>query len=146
MGETVTNYDITEARQIRLDFAIGFQEDLARVKKVLFELLDKDPRIVKKHKNKIFVKGFGESGIKLTVRFWVKNEDYWPGRTGVTEKVKALLDQEEIAIQFPLRAVHVYHHQKGEPLVLGPKTLEIEGLKEQISSLRTPSEDKDDVG
>ncbi len=148
MVETVTNYDITEARQIRLDFAIGYQEDIARVKKVLFEVLDEDPRIVKKHKNKIFVKGFGESGIKLTVRFWVKNEDYWPGRTSVTEKVKAQLDQEGIAIQFPQRAIHVYHHQKGDPLVLGPKTLEIEGLKEQISSLQMLSkepEERDDV-
>lgn len=145
MGETVTNYDVTEARQIRLDFAIGLQEDLARVKKVLLQLLDEDPRIVKKHKNRVFVKGFGETGIKLSVRFWVKNEDYWPGRTGVTESVKALLDQEGIAIQFPQRAVHVYHHQKGEPLVLGPKTLEIEGLKEPISSLHTPPPEKDDV-
>ena len=107
LGDTVTNYDITSARQIRLDFGIGFHEDLSRVKRVLSELLEKEPMIVKKHKNRVFVKGFGENGVKLSVRFWIANENYWPGRTGVTEKVKARLDAEGIAIQAPRRDVRI---------------------------------------
>lgn len=145
IGGTVTNFDVTEARQIRLDFPVGYQEDLASVKKVLFEVLDEDPRIVKKHKNKVLVKGFGESGVKLSVRFWVKNEDYWTGRSGVTEKVKARLDQEGIAIQFPHRAVHVYHHLKGDAALLGPDAPEKEALEEQITSLQMPAEEQKDA-
>ena len=60
----------------------------------------------KKEKD-VFVNNLGDSAVELIVRCYVKNEDYWPARGRLLEKVKLAYDANGIEIPFNQLDVHV---------------------------------------
>ncbi|HAS13707.1 MAG TPA: mechanosensitive ion channel protein, partial [Idiomarina abyssalis] len=47
------------------------------------------------------------SSVDFNVRPWTKNEDYWPTRWDLLERIKDRLDEEGIGIPFPQMDVHL---------------------------------------
>lgn len=54
----------------------------------------------------VYVDELGDSAVKLCLRCWVKQEDYWQTRWRLTERVKYTLDEAGISIPFPQIDVH----------------------------------------
>ncbi len=53
------------------------------------------------------VAAYGESAINYTLRVWVKSEDYWDVFFNVNQRVKAIFDEEGIAMTYPHINVHL---------------------------------------
>jgi len=107
LNDYLINYHLIPNRQIRIDFPIGYPEDLLRAKAVLSEILAKDPRILKAPPARVFVINLNLDGVQLAAWSWVKNDDYWRTRCDLLEKIKLRFDHEGIGFAMPRRLVHM---------------------------------------
>jgi len=134
LNDYVINYHLIPNRQIRIDFPIGYQEDLLKAKAVLAELLAEEPRILKTPPARVFVIDLTLEGVQLAAWSWVKNEDYWRTRCDLLEKIKLRFDQEGIGFAMPRRLVHL-----GEGPMIGEET---EGLADWVRGRRASEDEK----
>ena len=56
--------------------------------------------------------GYGDSAINLTLRAWVKTEEYWPVYFELLEQVKEVFAREQLSIPYPHR--HLIIQQQKE--------------------------------
>ena len=76
-------------------------------KKVLKEIMDSDPRVLKKPAPAVYVMELDENGVNLSARCWVENAKYLRVLSDVTEKVKLRFDEEKLTLVHPQRDVHL---------------------------------------
>ncbi len=107
LNDYLINYHLIPNRQIRIDFPIGYREDLLRAKAVLSEILAEDPRILKTPPARVFVINLNQDGVQLAAWSWVKNIDYWRTRCDLLEKIKLRFDHEGIGFGMARRLVHI---------------------------------------
>lgn len=103
----ITNFTKSEKRRIDVKVGIAYEEDIVRAKQVLMQMLEEEEGILKEEEMQVFVESLGESSVNLTVRGWVRNEEFWPVQWRITEKVKMTLDNAGIKIPFPQMDVHL---------------------------------------
>lgn len=110
MNGTIINYSANDKRRIDMIIGCGYQNDLDKVRNVLNEIMQSDPRILKDPAPAIAVTALGENSVNFVVRPWVQTADYWDVYFYVHEQVKKHFDAAGISIPFPQRDVHVYQH------------------------------------
>jgi small conductance mechanosensitive channel len=117
-GDTLLNY--TRLGTLRVDFVfnVSYQSNLDKVKRVLHELINADPRVLAEPAPMIFVQALGENSLQIAVRPWVKSDDYWTLQWDLPELVKLRFDAEGISIPYPQRDVHLF--QVPPPPQVGP--------------------------
>ena len=103
----ITNFTKSENRRIDIKVGIAYEEDILRAKKILMQMLEEDEGILREEEIQVFVESLGESSVILTVRGWARNEEFWPVKWRITEKIKTTLDQEGIKIPFPQMDIHL---------------------------------------
>jgi small conductance mechanosensitive channel len=107
---TITNYSARDTRRLDLVFGVGYGDDLDKVKRVIWEVLNEESRLLKDPEPVVAVLNLGESSVDFAVRPWVNSADYWGVYFDLQEKMKKRFDQEGISIPFPQRDLHVYQH------------------------------------
>jgi small conductance mechanosensitive channel len=110
MNGTIINYSANDKRRVDLVIGCGYQNDLDLVRKVLHEVMDSDPRILKDPAPTIAVTALAESGVNFVVRPWVLTANYWDVYFSVQEQIKKHFDAAGITIPYPQRDVHIYQH------------------------------------
>jgi len=108
----ITNYSATGTRRIDMVFGIGYGDDIDKARKIITDVIDNDPRVLKDPPPKIAVLALGDSSVDFAVRPWVKVSDYWDLWFDVTETIKKRFDAEGVSIPFPQRDVHLYSHKE----------------------------------
>ncbi|WP_206202642.1 mechanosensitive ion channel family protein [Thioalkalivibrio sp. XN279] len=109
-SDTITNYSARDTRRLDLVFGVGYGDDLDKVKRVIWEVLNEESRLLKDPEPVVAVLNLGESSVDFAVRPWVNSADYWGVYFDLQEKMKKRFDQEGISIPFPQRDLHVYQH------------------------------------
>ncbi len=104
----LTNYSGEPQRRVDLTFGIGYDDDIDHAKKVLWDLIRKDERILKEPAPFVAVGELADSSVNFTVRLWVDANDYWGVYFDFTENVKKAFDRENINIPYPQTDVHLY--------------------------------------
>ena len=107
MNGTITNYSALEKRRIDLIIGVSYTADIVKTKKVLADILDNNPLVLKDPTYTIGLAELADSSINFVVRPWVKTSDYWPVRFELLEQIKNALDAAEIEIPFPQMDLHV---------------------------------------
>ncbi|NLC71703.1 MAG: mechanosensitive ion channel [Desulfuromonadaceae bacterium] len=118
-GDNITNYSAKPQRRLDLIIGVGYHDDLRKVKEVLKQLVDEDPRILRDPEPLVAVLELADSSVNLVVRPWVATGNYWDVHFDLTQKIKERFDLEGITIPFPQRDIHIYtaHSEtKGETL------------------------------
>ena len=107
-GDNLLNY--TRLGKLRIDFVFGvsYHSDFEQVKRVLYDLVSSDPRVLAEPAPFVFVQELDESSVNFAVRPWVKPDDYWTLQWDLPERVKRRFDAEGISIPFPQRDVHLF--------------------------------------
>jgi small conductance mechanosensitive channel len=107
-GDTLLNY--TRLGQLRVDFVfnVSYDSDIERVKRVLYDLLASDSRVLTDPAPFVFVQTLGDNGMQIAARPWVKSDDYWDFQFDLPERVKLRFDAEGITIPYPQRDVHLF--------------------------------------
>ncbi len=106
-NNSLTN--LTTAKTRRLDIAIGidYSSDIKKAREVLLAVLHGEEKILKEREAAVVVDELGDSAVKLIVRCWVNNEDYWDCRARLNENCKYALDEAGIGIPFPQLDVYL---------------------------------------
>ncbi len=101
--------NVTAAKCRRLDISVGiaYDADIKSAKAALEEVLQKDPKVMHDKDVLVVVDELADSCIKLLVRCWFLNDDYWAGKWRITEECKYALDKAGIEIPFPQIDVHM---------------------------------------
>jgi small conductance mechanosensitive channel len=108
MGDTIVNYSAKETRRNDLVFGVGYGSDIDHVRRVLSDICDDDPRVMKDPAPMIAVKEMADSSVNFLLRIWTKKEDFWDVHFAALEAAKKRFDAEGIEIPFPQRDVHLY--------------------------------------
>ncbi len=104
---TIINYSSKEFRRVDLTFGVGYGDDILKVKRVLANLVDNHPLILKEPEPFIALSEQAASSINFVVRAWCKSEDYWTVHFDLLEQSKLKFDEEGISIPFPQMDVHL---------------------------------------
>ncbi|MEJ2658929.1 MAG: mechanosensitive ion channel [Desulfobacterales bacterium] len=108
----ITNYSTKGTRRVDLVFGIGYGDDIDHAKKIIWEVLNKETRILKDPAPAVMLIELADSSVNFAVRPWVKAADYWGVYSSLTENIKKGFDAEGISIPFPQRDVHIYQHKE----------------------------------
>ncbi len=108
-GGTITNYSTKGTRRVDLVIGVSYEDDLAKAKQVIGEVLAADERVLKDPAPTIGVLELADSSVNLAVRPWTRVSDYWDVYFGLLEAIKVALDANDITIPFP--QTDVYLHQ-----------------------------------
>jgi len=95
-------------RRVDLVFGVSYGDDIAKVEKVLHEIITAHDKIVDDPEPQIHLHEFADSSVNFIVRPWVKTDDYWDVYWDLMRTVKIRFDEEGISIPFPQRDVHHY--------------------------------------
>lgn len=105
-NSSLTNVTSMEYRRVDVFVDISYQADIKKTKEVLLEVLKTDEATRKDQEMVVYVDSLGDSGVKIGVRCWFDNAEYWQGKWRITEAVKLALDAAEISIPYPQLDVH----------------------------------------
>lgn len=106
---TIVNVTARATRRIDLVMGIGYEDDIAKARDLISQVLAEDERILKDPAPAINIADLAESSVNINVRPWVNSGDYWAVRSDLLEKIKAAFDSNGISIPFPQRDVHLYN-------------------------------------
>lgn len=107
-GQSVVNYSHHATRRVDFQLGIGYGDDMDAAFKVVREVIDADERTLPNPAPMIAVGNLGASSVDLTVRVWVKAEDYWDLKFDLTRRFKEAFDAKGVGIPFPQMDVHLH--------------------------------------
>lgn len=95
----IINYSMQGERRADLTFAISYDSDIKRAKEILLDVLNNNPKVLKKPAPEVFVKNLSASSIDFAVRPWAKNANYGAVFSETLENCKIALDEAGISVQ-----------------------------------------------
>lgn len=102
----ITNYATEGTMRVDLSFGIGYGDDIAQAKSILYDLMEQHEKVLDSPAPFVGVVELGDSSVNLAVRPYAKPQDYWLVYFDLYEQGKNAFDQAGIEIPFPQRVVH----------------------------------------
>jgi small conductance mechanosensitive channel len=96
---TIINYSMQGERRADLTFAVSYDSDIKKAKDILLDVLNKNPKVLKKPAPEVFVKNLTTSAVEFAVRPWAKNVNYGVVFSETLENCKTALDEAGISVQ-----------------------------------------------
>lgn len=96
---TITNFSKQSTRRTDLTIGVSYETNLKEVKEVLTEVLTSNNKILKTPAPNVSVRELTDSGVKLAVRAWAKNEDFGDVSIHILEDCMQALDKADIKYQ-----------------------------------------------
>jgi small conductance mechanosensitive channel len=98
MADNITNFTAQEKRRVDVPLAIGFGENLDRVRSLLLGLAARDARILKDPAPAFFVGKLADGAINVELRVWCKTVEYGAVTSDTVEQVKKAFQAENVAL------------------------------------------------
>ncbi|WP_309641765.1 mechanosensitive ion channel domain-containing protein [Flavobacterium sp.] len=96
---TIINYSKQTTRRTDLTIGVSYDTNIKDVKDIITGILNTNPKILKHPVATVSVKELTDSGIKIAIRAWVKNEDFADVTSFILEDCKTAFDQSKIDYQ-----------------------------------------------
>lgn len=96
---TIINYSMQGERRADLTFAVSYDSDIKKTKDILLNVLNTNPKVLKKPAPEVFVKNLTASSVEFAVRPWAKNANYGAVFSDTLENCKTALDEAGISVQ-----------------------------------------------
>lgn len=103
----IDNYSQSETRRVDWTVTISYGDDVDVARREILAMLAADKRVLTETAPVVLVNTLGESSVKLSVRAWVANSDYWGLYFDMNEKIYKELPSKGIHFPFPQLDVHV---------------------------------------
>ena len=102
----ITNY--SKEPQRRVDFTVGVEygEDIDKVRKALSDILSMDERVLQEPAPVIVLGSLADSSVNMSVRVWVKSENYWSVYFETNEKIYNEFNRLGINFPYPQLTIH----------------------------------------
>lgn len=95
----ITNYSKLENRKTDLTIGVSYDTNLKKAKDLIYEIIANNPKILQDPKPSVSIKELTDSGIKIAIRVWTKNQDFVDVSSDLLEHSKTAFDTEDIAFQ-----------------------------------------------
>ncbi len=95
----IMNYSAAGTRRANIEFTVSYDSDLKRIKEILHAILANDSRILQEPKPGVVVTGLVDNGVRMAIRPWATNENFWEMYSDVLQNMKEQLDEEGLEIQ-----------------------------------------------
>ena len=106
-NSSIVNVGAENTRRVDIEIGIGYSSDIPTAKKLLEDVVTKEPGVLKDKDITVVVKRLDESCVTLETRAWVNTADYWNVRFNLLEKYKSIFDENGIEIPFNQLDVHM---------------------------------------
>lgn len=100
---TITRFPI---RRQDMQIGVAYKEDLQKVKKVLFDVADKNPLCLDEPKPIYVFLNYGDSALNIQFSVWATKANFLEMKNSMYEQVKEAFDRENIEIPFPHRTLY----------------------------------------
>lgn len=102
----MTNFSKEPLRRVDLTIGVEYGQDIDRVREVLQKLFAADTRILQEPAPFVALGALSSSSVDITIRLWVKSEDYWGVFFDTNEAIYKTFNKEGINFPFPQLTVH----------------------------------------
>lgn len=117
-------YTSNPYRRLSLPVQLGYDGDIAKVSKLIIDMLSSHSEIIQDAPKEVLMSDFGDSYLDLTVRFWIKSRsEWWTIQSDITKQIKELFDRNNIIVPYPQSVVHVIKNDDAHPLYTPPNTI-----------------------
>ncbi len=112
LSSVIINYSKMPLRRIDFVVPVSYDADIAKVKSVIGEIIDKDERIAKDPAPFCRLTEYGASSLNFTVRVWAVSGDYWSVRFDLLEGILEAFRANAIEIPYDQLDVHVINSKE----------------------------------
>ena len=102
----ITNYSKEHLRRVDFTVAVEYGEDIDKVRKALSDILSMDKRVMQEPAPVIVLGSLADSSVNMTVRVWVKSEDYWNVFFQTNETIYNEFNRLGINFPYPQLTIH----------------------------------------
>lgn len=106
-NSNIINITANPTRRVAFPVGISYDSDIKQARQIIVDTLSKDPRVLPEQGVQVVLLELADSSLNLSVRVWVKSEDFWSMTFEGLENIKEALDAANIEIPFPQRDVHM---------------------------------------
>ena len=106
-GNDVINISGQGEVGVELTFGIGYNDDIDKAKRIILEVGENCPHVLKTPAPGVVVAELGDSSVNLATRPFCKSENYWDTLFYMQENVKKAFDQNGIGIPYPTMDVNL---------------------------------------
>ncbi len=100
-SNNVVNCTMVDKRRIDLKYTISYNDNISKVKELLYTLISQNQMILKDPGPSVYVGEHLENGIEIIVFIWADPDDYYDVYYYMQENVKLLFDKNGITIPYP---------------------------------------------
>lgn len=112
-NDIIINLTRKNIRRVDNSFQIAYQEGVEKAKKIMLEICEQQSLILKDPEVAIRL-FYQESGIELSLRTWVKTDDYWDVYYYLNEAVKLAFDKHHIQLSYHRLSVQIENSKHEE--------------------------------
>ncbi len=107
-NDTIINFSAEKLRKNMLTFGISYDSDLKLAKKILLDLANNHKKILKHPAvPEVVVAELADNSVNLSLRYWARNDEFWPIQHYILEEAKLQLEAQGIEIPFPQRQLQI---------------------------------------
>jgi len=106
-NSSIVNYSMRDTRRVDVTFGVAYEDNVYHVKKVLWDIVNSDSRILKDPEPFISISEHADNSVNFIVRAWTKTDDYWDVHFYLLEEAKIKFDEENISIPYPQMDIHM---------------------------------------
>ncbi len=103
---TVINYSREDTRRVDWVIGVEYGENFDKVESTVQRILAADKRILATPEPFIALHALDASSVNVTIRVWVKSEDYWSVYFDMNKTIYKVFNEEGIGFPFPQLTVH----------------------------------------
>ncbi len=104
---TIINYTHNKYRRADIETEVSYDDDLDLAIETSLKTIKKHSKVVDDPEPTVKIKAVDDSAIVLTVRPWVRSEDYWGTYLDLQKELKEAYDEAGLEIPYPQRDVHL---------------------------------------
>ena len=101
----IVNYVANVARRFEYVVGISYQDDAGRAIRVIQDLLEDHPFVLKHPSPSVFLDELGDSSVVLKVLIWCPSRVWWSVRTELLQEIKTAIEDAGTVIPFPQRVI-----------------------------------------
>lgn len=94
----VTNYSRYKKRRIFMTIPVSYDADPTLVKKVLFQIIKDDKRILKDPAPDVHYFELSDFAVRVAIKVWMEFDNYWPVYNSIHEKIVIAFRKNKIKI------------------------------------------------
>ncbi|MGO3181945.1 MAG: mechanosensitive ion channel family protein [Aequorivita sp.] len=102
----VDNRSMEPYRRVEIGLNFSFEEDFDELREIITDALKPHPKRVKSEGIDVWLIEMGDFAMKVSARCWAKSDEYWDVYFEQMEAVKKALDNNDIHLAIPKRAIY----------------------------------------